>query len=238
MHASRLALVLVTTWSLVLAVPSDGAACCAAPQPEGPRLVTPSGATVAPGGAIVMYLSRDAVQQRIALVRDGTSTELVPARRELAPHVFALDVPSDTPPGLHDVRVTPTDAQRARGRAAYETGTLTIGGAISAAPLPAPRGHLRLGSSRGRWGPSRSVAFVFDGAPPAGAGIVFSWTDASGPHGNASWISPATQPAMVAEGHCGITPFGTSVPVVGTDVRIAYVDLAGRLGPWASFRVE
>ncbi len=236
---SHLAAMLAVAVSLALALPSDVDACCAAPRPEGPIMVTPSGATVAPGGAIVFYLSSDAVQQDIVLVRDGTTAEVTLSRRELAPGVFALAVPASAAAGLHHVRVTRTAAQRAQGLEPYELATVTIGGTPPVAPLAAPRGHVRLSSSPGRYGSTnRRAAFSFDGAPLVGVGLVFSWQEGGSARANAQWVAPPNEPTMVAEGHCGIMPYGASVPAPGTEVRVAYVDLAGRLGPWTSLRVE
>jgi len=202
-------------------------------------MVTPSGATVAPGGAIVFYLSSDAVQHEIVLVRDGTTAEVTLSRRELVPGVFALAVPASAAAGLHHVRVTRTAAQRAQGLEPYELATLTVGGAPPASALAAPRGHVRLSSSPGRYGSTnRRASFIFEGAPPVGVGVVFSWQEGGSPRANAQWVAPPNEPMMVAEGRCGIMPYGASVPASGTEVRVAYVDLAGRLGPWTSLRVE
>jgi len=236
---SHLAPMLAVAVSLVLALPSDGAACCMAPRPEAPIMVTPSGATVAPGGAIVMYLSSDAVAETIVLVREGTSAEVTLSRRELAPGVFALALPSSTAAGLHHVLVTRTPAQHAQGLRSYEVASLTVGGPLPTAALSAPRGHVRLASSPGRrGGTSRRAAFFFDGTPPSGVGLVFSWTEGASARAYVQWVAPPNEPTMVAEGHCGIMPYGAAIPAPGTEVRVAYVDLAGRLGPWASLRVE
>jgi len=227
-------------------------ACCAAPQPEAPAMITPDGSTVAPGTAFVMYLSSWAEQQSIQLVAEPASSTapangprpIVPppppielTRTLLAPHVYALQVPAGAPLGPRVVLVTPSREELARGAPAYAVGHVTLGTAPATTPLPAPRGRIRVAISPRR-GRSRRAELHLDTPAPSGTGVVFAWGAPGREVGNASWIQAGQLPAMVSERRCGIYPHGSDMPASGTAVRVAFVDARGRLGPWAPLSVE
>ncbi|MBX7197514.1 MAG: hypothetical protein K1X94_36045 [Sandaracinaceae bacterium] len=228
----RIAL-LVGLFVASLALSREGHASCVAPQPEAALLTTPTGATVPAGGSLLMYLSDTAMHTGIGLEPEGGGAAVSLARRELAPHVFALFVPAQTPAGRYAV------VARAAGRqqqAPWTAGQITVGGTLVTRTLPTPSGRLELRSSPGRWAPNQSVVLALSTPAPPDVGVVFRWTDAGTTFGSARWVG-AEELSPVASGHCGTYPFGTRVPTAGTTFEVAYVDAQGVLGPWASLTV-
>ncbi len=228
-------------------------ACCAAPQPEPPAMVTPDGSTIAPGTAFVMYLSSRAEQQSIQLVAEPASSTapsngprpIVPppppielTRTLLAPHVYALEVPAGAPFGPRVVQVTPSREELARGASAYAVARVTLGTAPATTRLPAPRGRIRVATSASFRGQSRRAELHLDTPAPSGTGVIFAWGAPGHELGAAGWVQAGQLPVMVSEGRCGIYPHGTDIPGSGTAVRVAFVDARGRLGPWATLPVE
>ena len=195
-------------------------------------LVTASGAHVPAGGSILMYLSSDAVRDRIVLARSGDTTELALERTELAPHVYALRVPAGTAGGTYEVRVH----RAVRGTAPWTPGSIEVSGALPSAALTAPRGHFSTTSSPGRWTPSQTLSFVLEGAAPPEATIVFSWSQGGASQGNARRVTDGAA-VLMGSGHCGMSPFGATFPPAGTPIRVAFVDARGVLGPWATVPV-
>lgn len=226
-------------------------ACCAAPRAEGPRMVTPDGSTVGAGEGFVMYLSSWAQTTTITLVAEpagaapgGPGQPVTPpgavplGRRALAPHVFLLEVPAGTAPGAYGVWITPAPGDTSHGSQASRAARITIGTPPSTSALGPPSGTIQLVSTPGMRGASRRVELQLAGSPPPGVGVVFEWSDARGPHGNAQWLEPGRAPALAGEGRCGGYPFGVDLPPSGTAVRVAFVDGHGRLGPWATLTVR
>lgn len=198
-------------------------------------LVTPTGSRVPGGGSILLYLSSDAVRDRVVLARPTDATEIALERTELAPHVFALRVPAATAGGTYEVRV-----HRAAppGRSApWSPGTIEVAGASPTQALAAPRGHFTTTSSPGRWAPSQTLSFVLDGPAPPDTAVLFAWTQGGASQGNARWISGGTA-VLMGSGHCGMSPFGATFPPAGTSIRVAFVDARGVPGPWSTVPVE
>jgi hypothetical protein len=242
--ALGLGLAAVSSGSLT---PSPTEACCAAPRPEWPFVVTPDGTTIAAGDGFVMYLSSEGEQATITLVAEtpsgaASNTPAAPAavqlgRRALAPHVWVMEVPSSVRPGPYAVWSSPSPAEVARGVQAHRIAGLIIGTPPATTPLPAPAGHVSIMGSGGR-GSGPSAQLVLTTPAPSDVGVVFEWTGRRGTHGSARWIHAGNPVAVMSQGRCGIAPFGAELPAAGTSIRAAFVDVRGHLGPWATLVVR
>lgn len=220
--------------ALALTIPTEGRATCAAPRAEPPLLVTPTGSTVPAGGVVLVYLSTDAEAYQFVLVAQGTQTRVPMTRRAITSRLYALEVPAATSPGTHAIEARRPD----RGSGGpYSPGAIVVGGALPSASLAAPRGRIVVRETPGRWSPNQSASLVLQGPVPSEAAVVFRWTDASGEHGNARWLVAGEDAVMVASGHCGTYPFGTTVPSAGQRVEVAFVDARGTLGPVTTLAV-
>jgi hypothetical protein len=211
-----------------LAVPTESRATCAVPRAEPPLLVTPTGSTVPAGGVVLVYLSTDAEPYQFVLVAEGTQTRVPMTRRAITSRLYALEVPATTSPGAHAIEARRPD----RGSGGpYSPGAIVVGGSLPTASLVAPRGRIVVRETPGRWSPNRSASLVLQHPAPSDAAVVFRWTDAGAEHGNARWLVAGEDAVMVASGHCGTYPFGTTVPSRGQHVEVAFVDARGALGP-------
>lgn len=202
-------------------------------------LVTPTGSRVPAGGSILLYLSSDAVRDRVVLARPSDANELSLERTELAPHVFALRVPPGTVAGTYEVRVHRAAPPGRHGgeTAPWTPGTIEVAGALATGPLTAPHGHFTTTSGPGRWAPTQTLSFVLDAPSPPESAVVFAWTQGGASQGNVRWISGGTA-VLMGSGHCGMSPYGATFPPAGTAIRVAFVDARGVLGPWSTVPVE
>ncbi len=194
-------------------------------------LVTPTESTVPPGGVVLLYLSTQSQRDTFHLVSEATHARAPVTPRALTAFVFAIEIPRDASAGRHAIEVT----RAARGSSPYTPGTVVVGGTLPNRTLAAPSGRLVFRESPGRWSPSQSASLVLSTPAPANVAVVFRWTDAHGEHGNARWLTSGEEAVAVGSGHCGTSPFGSTVPAPGASFDVAFVDARGVLGPWAPF---
>jgi hypothetical protein len=215
---------------LAAASPERAVATCAAPQPEHAVMVTPSLTQIPPGGGLVIRGSQ-LVAHDVTLTGPATLTL---AGTEIAPNVLRFVLPGTIAPGRYDI------AASYRGTPA-SIGGIEVTASAPALPAPsaAPTGAITHTESRGRWSPNHSVTLTLASPSPRGIAVVFDWTMSGAHFGSVAWVNAQTREAELGgSGHCGGYPFGATLPTRGTQVRAAFVDERGQMGPWGTLTVR
>lgn len=216
--------------ALALAFPGHAAATCAAPQPEHAQMVTPSLTQLPPGSGFVLRGSQ-LVSPDVTLT--GPSTVALTGT-EIAPHVLRFVLPPTIAPGRYEIAAT-------YGRTSGAVGSIEVSASAAAllAPAAAPTGMIARTQSPGRWTPNDSVTLTLAAPTAHGVAIVFDWTVSGTRFGSVAWVNAQSRDATLGgTGHCGGYPFGATLPAHGDQVRAAFIDERGQMGPWATLTVR
>jgi hypothetical protein len=214
---------------------------CAAPRPEAPRLLQRESLAVAPGHAVVLYLSSAARRRSFVLQptegRAGPSVPLV--MEPITPNVFRARIPSQVQSGSYEVA-----SRTGPGRATL-VGRITVGTG-GAAVAPGPVAGRFLASDEGRvLNPivasvdsrrGSELRFALASRALQDVVVVFRWRLGGSERSNAVWVTGerALQVAMV--GRCANFPHDAGgVPPAGTRVEVAQVGADGAPGPWTAY---
>jgi hypothetical protein len=210
-HVILLALVVATRVAVAGECPSE---------PLAARPLTADGAEIAADGGIVVVYERQAADEpKRGLVKDW---RFVDGKQRTAPTVKTVA------PGVEVLQPAGTLLQDARGKKLL--GFSRAKAATSVLEAPSVAAAVRNASAAGQrivetlvvqlqaTAPADRILVVFDKAGK----VARSWAHATGSTRNI---------AVFSKGGCALVAEGTTDSQVGDEVRLAWVDLSGRLSP-------